>query len=62
MLVGNLNSAHEHVNAGLALYDKDAHRDHAVLYGGHDPAVCGYLTDALLLQALGTAGPLDGAS
>jgi predicted ATPase len=34
-------------------YDKDAHRDHAVLYGGHDPAVCGYLTDALLLQARG---------
>jgi class 3 adenylate cyclase/predicted ATPase len=53
LLVGGLNSAHRHVNAGLALYDKDAHRDHAVLYGGHDPAVCGYLTDALLLQALG---------
>ena len=53
MLVGNLNSAHEHVNAGLALYDKDAHRDQAVLYGGHDPAVCGYTTDALLLQASG---------
>jgi tetratricopeptide (TPR) repeat protein len=53
LLVGNLNSAHEHVNAGLALYDKNAHRDHAVLYGGHDPAVCGYTTDALVLQASG---------
>ncbi len=53
MLVGNFNSAQEHVDAGLALYDKEAHRDHAVLYGGHDPAVCGYLTDALLLQAWG---------
>jgi class 3 adenylate cyclase/predicted ATPase len=53
MLVGNLNSAHEHIDAGLALYDKDAHRDHAILYGAHDPAVCGYVTDALLLQALG---------
>src|SRR5215471_16674438 len=31
---GNLISAHEHIEAGLALYDKDAHRDHAVLYGG----------------------------
>jgi len=50
---GNLISAHEHIEAGLALYDKDAHRDHAVLYGGHDPGVCGYVTDALLLQALG---------
>ena len=53
LLVGNLNSADEHVNAGLALYDKDAHRDHAVLYGGHDPAVCGYTTGALLLLASG---------
>ena len=33
--------------------DKNTHRDHAVLYGSHDPAVCGYMTDALLLQALG---------
>ena len=49
----NLNSAREHIDAGLPLYDKDAHRDHAVLYHGHDPAVCGYLSDALLLQALG---------
>jgi class 3 adenylate cyclase len=53
LLAGNLNSAHEHIDAGLPLYDKDAHRDHAVLYHGHDPAVCGYLTEALLLQALG---------
>ena len=53
LLLGNLNSAHQHIDAGLSLYDKNAHRDHAVLYGGHDPAVCGYLTDALVLQALG---------
>jgi len=53
LLAGNLNSAHEHIEAGLPLYDKDAHRGHAVLYHGHDPAVCGYVTDALLLQALG---------
>jgi class 3 adenylate cyclase len=53
MFAGNFNLAHEHIEAGLALYDKDAHRDHAVLYHGHDPAVCGSVTDALLLQALG---------
>ncbi len=53
LLTGNLNSAHEHIDAGLPLYDKDAHRDHAVLYHGHDPAVCGYLSDALVLQASG---------
>ena len=53
LLTGNLNSAREHIDAGLRLYDKDAHRDHAVLYHGHDPAVCGYVSEALLLQALG---------
>jgi class 3 adenylate cyclase/predicted ATPase len=53
LLAGNLNSAHEQIESGLPLYDKDAHRDHAVLYHGHDPAVCGYMSDALLLQASG---------
>jgi predicted ATPase len=52
-LAGNLISAYEHIEAGLALYDKDAHRDHAVLYHGHDPGVCAFVTGALLLQALG---------
>jgi predicted ATPase len=53
LLVGRFHSAHEHVNEGLALYDKDAHRDHAVIYSGHNPAVCGCVTDAFLLQVLG---------
>ena len=51
--LGHFKAAHEHVEAGLLLYDKDLHRDHAVLYGGHDPAVCGYLLDARVLQVLG---------
>ena len=51
--IGNFNAAHEHVEAALPLYDKDAHRDHAVLYGGHDPAVCAYCLDARVLQVLG---------
>ncbi|HKN30795.1 MAG TPA: adenylate/guanylate cyclase domain-containing protein [Roseiarcus sp.] len=51
--IGNFKAAHEHVEAGLSLYDKDAHRDHAVRYGGHDPTVCGYLLDARVLQVLG---------
>ena len=51
--IGNIKSAREHVEAGLALYDKEAHRDHAVLYGGHDPAVCLYSVDALVLSVLG---------
>ena len=51
--IGNLKAAHEHVEAGLRLYDKDAHRDHAVLYGGHDPGACAYTIDARVLQVLG---------
>jgi predicted ATPase len=51
--IGNLKAAREHVEAGLPLYDQDAHRDHAVLYGGHDPAVCAYCLDARVRQVLG---------
>ena len=51
--IGNIKSAREHVEAGLSLYSKEAHRDHAVLYGGHDPAVCLYSVDALVLSVLG---------
>ncbi|MGD0188812.1 MAG: adenylate/guanylate cyclase domain-containing protein [Roseiarcus sp.] len=55
LYIGNFEAAHKHVEAGLPLYDKVAHRDHAVLYGGHDPEPCGYVFDALALQALGRA-------
>jgi predicted ATPase len=51
--IGNLTAAHEHTEAALRLYDKDAHRDHAVLYGGHDPGTCAYITDARVLQVRG---------
>jgi hypothetical protein len=51
--IGNIKAAHEHVEAGLRLYSKEAHCGHALLYGGHDPAVCGYLWDAIALQILG---------
>ncbi len=53
LYIGNFEAAHKHVEAGLPLYDKEAHRDHAVLYVGHDPYPCGYVFDALALQALG---------
>ena len=53
LYIGNFEAAHKHVEAGLPLYDKEAHRDHAVLYGGHDPEPCGYVFDALALQVLG---------
>jgi predicted ATPase len=35
------------------LYDRDLHRGHALVYGGHDPAVCGYGQGAMSLWLLG---------
>ena len=55
LYIGNFEAAHKHIEAGLPLYDKEAHRNHAVLYAGHDPEPCGYVFDALALQALGRA-------
>ncbi len=42
-----------HVEAGLALYDPEQHRQHATWYGGHDPKVCGLGERALALWLLG---------
>ena len=53
MSSGDLKAAHEHADAVLAIYRKDVHRQHALLYGGHDPAVCSYAQDAIVLQILG---------
>jgi predicted ATPase len=50
---GELVVCHDHVRKGLALYDQDRHRDHALLYGGHDPAVCGKGQGGVLLWLLG---------
>ena len=46
--LGEVAAAREHVVRGLALYDPEAHRSAALLYGGHDPGVCG--------KALGSLG------
>jgi predicted ATPase/class 3 adenylate cyclase len=50
---GKLDAALEHVQAGLAIYDIDAHRTHALRFGGHDPGVCGYGQGALALWLRG---------
>jgi class 3 adenylate cyclase/predicted ATPase len=50
---GELAASLEHCEVGLTLYRKDEHRGHALVYGGHDPGVCGYHCAALLLQILG---------
>jgi class 3 adenylate cyclase/predicted ATPase len=46
-------SGGEHVCKGLALYDPEQHRSHALVYGGHDPAVCGKGQRAMMLWLLG---------
>src|SRR5208282_3233270 len=50
---GEFASASEHVRSGLTLYDPERHRHHALMYGGHDPGVCGNGQGAVALWALG---------
>lgn len=37
---GRVSAARPHLEQGLALYDKNKHRAHAFVYGGHDPGMC----------------------
>jgi class 3 adenylate cyclase len=50
---GEFIRGQDHVRQGIALYDPDKHRHHALLYGGHDPSVCGKGQGAVALWALG---------
>jgi predicted ATPase/class 3 adenylate cyclase len=51
--LGELTTARLHVERGFALYDPQKHRQHAFLYGGHDPGVCCAYHAAELLWQLG---------
>jgi len=51
--LGDQRSCCEHIEAGMQFYDESAHRNHASLYGGHDPKVCGYSQSALSLWLMG---------
>jgi class 3 adenylate cyclase/tetratricopeptide (TPR) repeat protein len=53
VIAGDLASANEHVRQGLELYDRQTHGKHALLYGGHDPAVCGMGQGGVALWMLG---------
>ena len=48
---GDFHGCMEHIDAGLALYDKGDYRAHATLYGNHDAKVCG-LGESLLVYWL----------
>jgi predicted ATPase len=51
--LGEPATALEHVEHGLAIYDPEQHRSHALMYGGHDPAACGKGLGGLSLWLLG---------
>ncbi|MSO75726.1 MAG: adenylate/guanylate cyclase domain-containing protein [Alphaproteobacteria bacterium] len=53
MYGGDFIRGQDHIRQGLALYDPDKHRHHALMYGGHDPGVCCKGGGALALWALG---------
>jgi predicted ATPase len=51
--LGELTTARLHVERGFALYDPQKHKQHAFLYGGHDPGVCCAYHSAEILWQLG---------
>jgi predicted ATPase len=51
--LGELPSAHEHTERGMALYNVQQTPSHAFLYGGHDPGACCQVMGALILWSLG---------
>ena len=53
MFRGAFQTANEHIEQGLALYDYERHRRHALVYMGHDPAVCAHACGAQAVWALG---------
>jgi class 3 adenylate cyclase/tetratricopeptide (TPR) repeat protein len=50
---GNFAEVRDHVGRGLALYDEQRHRGHALVYIGHDPAACAHALGAVSLWMLG---------
>jgi class 3 adenylate cyclase/predicted ATPase len=52
-LRGDFSCARRHIEAGLPLYRPETHAHHALLYGGHDPGVCGYGVGGMISALLG---------
>ncbi|HXV84371.1 MAG TPA: adenylate/guanylate cyclase domain-containing protein [Candidatus Binatia bacterium] len=51
--LGEFSAALTHTKHGIEIYDAERHRQHAFLYGGHDPGVCGLRHAAMMLFLLG---------
>ena len=52
-LRGRVAVTREDIEQGLALYDRDKHRDHWMIYGAHDPGVCARGTGGCTLWQAG---------
>lgn len=48
-----LHTVRSHTEQGIALYNMDEHRSHALLYGGHDPGMCCRIIGGLATLFLG---------
>ncbi|MDJ0897005.1 MAG: AAA family ATPase [Alphaproteobacteria bacterium] len=51
--LGRFNEALAHTRNGAEIYDPERHRDHALLYAGHDPGACNHMHQAWLLTLQG---------
>jgi class 3 adenylate cyclase/predicted ATPase len=52
----NFVEAQKYIEAGLALYRREVHGQHAHIYGGHDPGICAYGYGAQIACILGHSG------
>ena len=53
LFIGKFATSQSHIVEGEALYDIEKHRNHAFIYGGHDPGVCAKTTASETLCLLG---------
>jgi predicted ATPase len=52
-VTGLLEDALQHINRGLTFYRRETHSQQAFQYGGHDPSICAYASEALIRTAMG---------
>jgi predicted ATPase len=52
-LQGDMRAAQRRLESGMPFYRPEISEHHALVYGGHDPGVCGYSVRAMVLALLG---------
>lgn len=53
LAAGDIVGARRHIEAGIAMYDREKHAQQAHLYGAHDAGVCGHAQQSWVLVLLG---------